>query len=387
VTRERWIGLLVTVAAAALVIWVANNSYWADEKMPLPLKGEAARNPFCAVQRFAQALGAHAQWSQGTSLPSSSGVVLISDWNWQLTSDRSRRIEHWVESGGRLVVDNSLIGGTGEFERWSGIGHQLRQWRRTEAFSVAKSGICYTVNEAEEPHSSYSVCGMQAGSSLTTTRAPSWALRNELGVEVARVKVGRGSVTVINGTPFAQRGLLDHDNGALFVAATQLRRGDQIHFFSEGHHASLLQLAWQLGWPALYLSAVLLALALWRGGARFGPLAAPAEMARRSLAEQIRGTGEFAMRVGSGQSLHAAARRALNEVATRYIRAYDRLGGAERMRALAEATGLEGDALAAAFHYSGSGRMESVRAAIELLESARRRVLISNARSRHGNRT
>jgi hypothetical protein len=137
-------------------------------------------------------------------------------------------------------------------------------------------------------------------------------------------------------------------------------------------------LAWQLGWPALCLAAALLLLALWRSSARFGPLAAATEKSRRSLAEQIRGTGEFAMRVGGGQSLHAAVRRALHEVAGLYIRAYDRLGSSERVRALAESTGFEADALASALSYSASRRVEHLRAAIELLESARRRILIRN---------
>ena len=131
---------------------------------------------------------------------------------------------------------------------------------------------------------------------------------------------------------------------------------------------------------------VLIALAVWRNSARFGPLAAPAEVARRSLAEQIRGTGQFTLRVGGGESLHAATARALNEVAAVHISAYARLPGSERMGALAQATGLEADALASALHYCGSRRSEHLRTAIELLESARRRILIKNTRSRHGNR-
>jgi hypothetical protein len=165
-----------------------------------------------------------------------------------------------------------------------------------------------------------------------------------------------------------------------------LRSGDELHFFSENSHASLLELAWQLGWPVVCLLMALIALALWRGSARFGPLAAAADIARRSLAEQIRGTGQFTLRIGGGESLHAAAARALNECAALHISAYDRLPGTERMSALAQATGFEADALAAALHYSSSRRSEHLRGVLELLESARRRILLKNTRSRHGNR-
>jgi hypothetical protein len=229
---------------------------------------------------------------------------------------------------------------------------------------------------------------MDSSTYLNTGRKIDWALRRpDSGMQAVRVRIGRGSVTMINGSPFTERGLFDDDNGLLFVAATQLRRGDEIHFFSESHHASLLELAWQLGWPVFGLIGSLLALTVWRSGARFGPLAAPTETARRSLAEQIRGTGQFALRIGSADALHAAAARALNEVAALHIRAYEHLKGTERMSALATATGYEADSLAAALNYSGSRRSEHLRSSIELLEAARRRILIQNTRSRHGNRS
>jgi hypothetical protein len=386
--RERLAWVAVTGAAIALLIWVATHTYWAEVKVPMPPKGEAVTNPFYVVERFAQALGARAEWNRGLTLPPANGVVFISAWDWDLTSDRRQRIEQWVQAGGRLVVDKSLINSTDSFEKWSGIGQEATETHQRRALPGRQAAArCYTLDESGDSQNRYSVCGMDATSTLKTTRRASWTLgRVPWGLQAVRVTVGRGSVTLINGTPFVERGLFDDDNGRLFVAATQLRRGDEIHFFSESDHASLLELAWQLGWPVLCLLMVLIALALWRNSARFGPLAAPADIARRSLAEQIRGTGQFTVRVGGGESLHGAAARALNEVAALYISAYDRLPGAERISALAQATGFEADTLAAALHHSGARRWEHLRNAIELLESARRRILIKNTRSRHGNR-
>jgi hypothetical protein len=397
-SRELVVKLVMWSLAIALVVWIANNTYWTQIKIPMPPRGEAVTNPFYAIQRFSQALGARARWDRSLDLPPTDSVIFISSWNWELTSDRQRRIEHWVESGGRLVVDRSLITSTEAFERWSGIGREIKEIPKgTKALRSAAlrsaADRCYTLDEQDlshresESHDTYSICGMEPWSSLTTTRKISWALRrDDVGIQAVRVKLGRGSVTMLNGTPFVARGLFDDDNAEFFVAATQLRHGDEIHFFSESSHASLIELAWQLGWPVICLSTALLAFGLWRSGARFGPLAAPTETARRSLAEQIRGTGAFTMRIGGGASLHAAAARALNEAASLHISAYDRLPGTERMSALAHATGFDADALASALHYSGSRRSEHLRAALELLESARRRILIKNTRSRHGNR-
>jgi hypothetical protein len=134
------------------------------------------------------------------------------------------------------------------------------------------------------------------------------------------------------------------------------------------------------------LALTLVALALWRGAVRFGPLAAPQHGARRSLAEQIRGTGQFALRHGSGQSLHAACVRALDEAAQRRVKSYAGLPADERVAALAQLTGFDREALAAAIHHPGLRNAHELRRTIALLEAARRQTVIEHRRSSHGAR-
>jgi hypothetical protein len=95
----------------------------------------------------------------------------------------------------------------------------------------------------------------------------------------------------------------------------------------------MLALLWRYGAPVVTLALTLLALVLWRGGVRFGPLAAAPEAARRSLVEQIRGTGQFILRHGGGISFHAASVRALDEAAGRRVPLYS-LSPVERAAAL-----------------------------------------------------
>jgi hypothetical protein len=73
-----------------------------------------------------------------------------------------------------------------------------------------------------------------------------------------------------------------------------------VHFLTESEHPSLLALIWMYGAPVVGLAAAWLLLALWRNGVRFGSIVGTAPAARRSLAEQIRGTGQFALRFGGG---------------------------------------------------------------------------------------
>jgi hypothetical protein len=147
----------------------------------------------------------------------------------------------------------------------------------------------------------------------------------------------------------------------------------------------LPELVWRHGAPVVIVLALTIALVLWRGAVRFGPLAAPPEAVRRSLAEQIRGTGRFAVRVGDGTALMAAARRALHEAAARRVVAYERLEGAEQAAAVAKLAGVDLGQLAAALGTQPDQRME-LRAKLALLESARRQLVSGSRWPKHGKR-
>ena len=389
-TRTKMFAALGGVLLVATIAWVASNTSWVDTKAPMPPKGEALTNPFYAVQRFAEALGARTAWDRVFTAPSTDSVIVLSAWHWNLSAGRREALEHWVESGGRLVVDRTLAGNDTEFELWSGI---VREWRKPDNIEESLDSereLCGAFQEeqsgtpASGPEMRFSLCGLDGASSLTSKNSAVWALRDASGIQAMRVEVGRGSVTVINAAPFRERSLFDGDHGWLFTAATQMRRGDDVHFVSEDAHPSLLALLWRYGAPVVMLALTLAALVLWRGGVRFGPLAAAPEAARRSLVEQIRGTGQFTLRHGGGNSLHAACMRALDEAAQRRIPTYASLSPGERASALSRLTGLDRDALAAAVQHGGGRRSHDLRNTIALLEAARRRTLIEYTRFSHG---
>jgi hypothetical protein len=391
-TRTRVVALIVVVPLTAFIAWIASHTYWADVQVQRPLKGEARVNPFYAAQRLAEALGVRTARDRALAIPSTDSVIVLGPWHWTISKSRSQALERWVESGGRLVVEGPLTGGEAEFERWSGIVREYIDPDDTKKRAVSRPhDSCDVFLEKRDGSASgesnpmrHVMCDLDPESFLTTDRPEAWTLRDDSGIQAMRVNVARGSVTVINGTSFRYWHLFDGDHAWLFVTATQLRRSDDVHFLSEGAQPSLLSLLWQHGGPVVLLTLALVSLALWRGGVRFGPLAAGPPAARRSLAEQIRGTGQFAFRHGGGDSLVAAAVRALDEAAQRRIPDYPRMSRQERVGAVARLTGFEPRALAAAVQHDSVRRSHDVRNTIALLEAARRQTLLERTRTSHG---
>jgi hypothetical protein len=319
--------------------------------------------------------------------------VVLSTWSWDIDAARRQGFERWVEAGGRLVVDAALISGSDAFEKWSGIVLEREEEDPDrDPFQAPKIvEPCVKLDQFgddvdEASQGAYSACNFDQSSWLETDARVLWGLRDDDQLRVARVAVGRGRVTAINAVPFVYRELFEGDHGELLAAATELHAGDHLVFMSEADVASLPELVWRYGAPVVAVLLLWIALALWRGAVRFGPLVAPSESARRSLAEQVLGTGRFALRVGGGAALVAAAGRALHEAAARRIAGYERLAVPAKAEAVAGLAGVDARELASALATEQSARPLELRAKLALLEAARRELVSRSQWSKHGKR-
>lgn len=395
-TRARVLLLVVVALFAAFAVWVARNVVWDEAKIAMPWRGEALRNPFYAAQRLVEALGGTSERRQMLGDVATGAVIVLSEWGWDVSPRRRHEFEQWVEDGGRLVVDNSLIAGSDVFEKWSGVERVYPPYDPDKARKPREPAVpdderrCPELREQASPpelvigSATYAVCGVSDIGWLSATRPSSWQLRNDVGAQVIRVSRGKGNVTVINATPFRYRDLFRGDHAPLLVAAVQLRSGDHVVFMSEDHYDSLMVLAWRFGAPVIILFLTFVALAIWRAGQRFGPLAAETVGARRSLGEHIRGTGHFTLRWGGGAALHAAAARALEEVAVRRVPGYEGLPPAARVAAIAQLADVNASDLARGMKYSAD-RSFDLRRALALLETTRRHIVRSHWAT-HGKR-
>lgn len=389
--KKSWlIAGLIAIGIALLATWIARNTYWDDVTVPNLPRGEAATNPFYTAERLTQELGATPEWRKSwTGAPAQDAVLFLRDWNWDLISTRRLAIERWVEAGGRLVVDRSLGSGGDSFSRWSGLEFQNPLELGTEE-DPSDTPVeerhqpmdpCRDLtlrdgqSQLEQARETYGACGLAVFGYLTSVAGPQWTLEDDAGLQVVRVKIGQGRVTLVNGEPFTNRQILMLDNPELFVDAFQLKRGDRVIFASEQERASLLQLIWMYGAPAVLLGLAWIAAALWRSSVRFGPLEAMPDSARRSLGEMIRGTGQFAWRIGRGKSLHGSMVRALREAARQRIFGYDTLQQEDKIAAIARIAQVDPEALALSMDVGVHRRAQDFKNAVALLNTARVRVL------------
>ena len=60
--KRQWIFAGIILAGAGLLVaWIARSTYWDTVPVPVPLKGEAAINPFYSRMHLATALGARVE--------------------------------------------------------------------------------------------------------------------------------------------------------------------------------------------------------------------------------------------------------------------------------------------------------------------------------------
>jgi hypothetical protein len=397
-SRPSFFSIVLVIAVVLIVAWVARHTEWGEVQLPTSLQGEAARNPFYAAQRLVDVLGASSERAQRLGALDDAAVVVLSTWGWDVNAARRAEFERWVESGGRLVADAALISGSDAFERWSGIERVRKEpdeeaeeedvFQTPEVVEPCEDllELRYAADDSDADEAYYEGCGFDRTSWLITTQDLAWALSGDDGLQAARVAVGKGSVTVINAVPFLYRDVLEGDHGELLIAATQLRAGDHVVFMSEEDYPSLPELVWRYGAPVVVVAFLWIALALWRGAVRFGPLVAVRERARRSLGEQILGTGRFTVRLGGGAALTAAAARALHEVAARRISGYERLSSGEQVASVARLASVSVAELGAAVNPATNQRVPELRSALALLESARRQLISRSQGSKHGKR-
>lgn len=402
-SRELLLKLGVGVLLAAAGVWIAFQTHWESITVPSPMKGEALRNPYYALEHFAASLGLDTEEVSGMRDLALNAVLVLAEPGDAHTRPPVESLENWVEAGGRLVLGADLLNSYPALKTWSGV--KTAEHLRVPAQAAPNPSVKAPPSQAARhepprPHAdaacpllaesadgtptgqSFRVCQTGPVLRFEGDRAPAWSLSDDQGMRVIRTGMGLGEITVLGSSSMLTNEMLKRaDHAEMLAAAAGLRHADRLLIFHPPKAQPLLGLLWRLAAPGMsFLLASLLAVA-WRHGPRFGPpLPVPTPL-RRSLAEQIRASARFAWRTRRLQGLHASTRHALDDTAARHIAGYAALDDSLRSERLAAYTGLDAAAIRAARTAGPSSRPNEERAAITLMEVCRR--ILLRMRSAH----
>jgi len=241
------------------------------------------------------------------------------------------------------------------------------------------SEIGAAAQPAYEPGRVYRGCTLAGSLRPLSHVEPTWTLAGPRGTLAMRVPLGRGSVTGV--APYLvldNHDLLQADNGLIAAAVLQAGPGHPVWIVRDEAREPLLGWLWHEGRTPLLLALAAVALSLWRLMVRFGPREALPPQARRSMGEQVRGTGQFIAGTDS-QALHAATRKAFEDVARTRVEGWVELGDTERIAALAgtlaHSHAIDQAALLASLNVGRGATNHQILTAIAVLEQARRALL------------
>ena len=431
-SNQTTVNLLALAAIAALGVWLLFATEWVDVWKRTPPRGEAARDSHYAIKQIVAKLGGKVSSPDNLDrLPPPGATLVLESNQWDFLPGRSQQLREWVEAqGGHLVLPS--FNTTGADIDWL----PLREKKRTKGAALScpaparddgddrdegkeededvkpapppasrvrppdpflvgprdnPRDPCPTLIERiggdteAEPARRFRLC---QGDWLTHLEATppaveAWSIVGTKGAPVLRAALGRGRVTAMGAWGFLNNhSVFTGDHAQVAVALLDLRPGDEIWFVVDEKREALAMWLWHRAGPAIGLALLAMAFALWRGARRFGPLLPQAPLARRSVAEQIRGTAAFVLR-GGGAPLLAAARRALDEAARQRIAGYDRMTMGQRIEALRQPTGLPADVLTRALdpqmpsgHAIGRGRALADK--LTVIEQTRRRLAFNS---------
>jgi hypothetical protein len=373
--RDTLVNLAVLAALLLGGVWIATSTEWVDESVRRPDKGEAARNRFFAFLQLGEQLGARMEQRKNLeALPPTGTRLVLSSRHWDLFPERSQGLRRWVEQGGHLVLpadaarDRSL-------RTWLPIvlADPARERETPPRKNVPPAE--FHCRSAEGAGEAYRVCAHPHWRDIRPRdgTAAQWVVQGPHVTEFLRVPMGRGTVTVYGPrTMLHNDELLRVDHAYAASRLLQLERGAQVWLVTEETRTPLLAWVWRNGWVAVLLLLAGLALWIWRSALRFGPVGAAPEARRRSMREQVTGTGDFLWHEAPA-TLHAAQVRALRDEARARLPGFALLDAPAAAAALARATGLDAAALGDALRPGArTGRARFTD--LELLESARRRL-------------
>jgi hypothetical protein len=377
------LALAILAGLGGLGYWVYSNLEWEETTVPVPVKGPARTNNLLAAERLAARLGSTTESTFGIQgalqllgggiagkLPDPANTVLILPTQRRTFIPRhDEALREWVKTGGHLIAVTYTLEEDGDrpdpllrdfgFRQFrTALGEKSKpkppkdedeeseqeaeERRKREAAKRAEDLLkklpgyrkreekCWAVRESGTlsprfPAGLEVLCAyFDPRFRLEGNREVLWSVGSDHGVHALTLAHGKGKVTVLTDYQLLQNDLIGKaDHADLFAAMAGFndsgKKPSHIFLMPREEYDGILALTWRYAWPVVCMIVLLVLLALWRWGARFGPVYAAKSTARRSLAEHVRASGEFLFRHGQSTTLWRATLDAARRRAERVL--------------------------------------------------------------------
>ena len=392
---------LLWLALAAGGWWLFHNLEQVERERHRPMRGAALSDTYYGLKNISASLGVPLTVVPQLDPPPDTHITLVLDTPfWDLFPNKVQALKAWVERGGHLVV---LHEGEGDKQYKDWLPHEkeleqpqdkasedddsedavAKEVEEVGAQTLRNRRDCQSAQESgpQAPWLGQAV-GMtlcNAGDSHTLQSGSQrvlWQLEQGGVIVALRVQQGRGSITRVSSHagPFYTPLLVQPEQVRALAGVLQWQRNSPIWLVSgEAPAENLAQWLWHRLSAGLIFLALALALWTWRRGVRFGPLMALPPAARRSMAEQIRGSAAFLLRHRS-PALHGAALKALEAQVQTSLPTSRRLDSNARWALVAERAHVDAAALQRAVQWPPTASPSEQASALLLLESVRRRL-------------
>jgi hypothetical protein len=331
-----WTAFASVVLVLLVAVWFISNFERQSYEVRSEFKREAVRNPFLAAERLLQALGYRVDTAQEAAyleqLPTNGVLILSGDRQYHLTPGRTKALFAWVESGGYLIADASWVNPSDPIIRRFDVRFHVpdpaakkKEDADKEETDSPQDDAARSRGEREPPRRIVSIPGYRRELRMRAFERrqlyvgairPAWSVqgvadkKGNQGMELLEFRLGKGSVTLINGLWRFNNWTIEQDNHAELLAALLLTHQPhgEVRIMTHLNVPSIWEWLYEHAQAALAAALALLAAWLWHIIPRFGVVRPDALAERRSLIEHLRAIGRFLWRQRSLDVLLEAAR-------------------------------------------------------------------------------
>lgn len=374
--------------------WFSANFERRLEPVDTGFSAAARRNPYLAAERFLRRLGIDAESVTGRTLlrdlPPPTTTLLVRGLG-PLNAARQRALADWLDAGGTLICeameitaadepprDTDFLGAQGIILRGDGLGPE-------DDGQIAGDEMADDGDDGGDD-------GGGDDTAITVAFDARYYLDDRSGLAMTLIgsdarprvlqrPVGAGQLIVLSDTGFMTNQRIGEPDHALFLArliagtpageqvgaqagtgamprtGTDGRQAPRLWIIYDSAVADLGTLLWRAAPQALFASAVLVLLILWRLGRRLGPLLAVPDPDQRDLLTHLGAAGDFLWRHGRGEVHLTATRRRIEGAWLRRHPTLRAMATDARAHWLANRTGLGAAAITAAL-YQGHGETD-----------------------------